>query len=398
MPVGFIIMQIGNPDLDKVCGEAIVPAMRDAGLDPKRVDKHNAGNLLKSEIINFIETAEIIVADLTNERPNCYLEVGFAMGIDKFSNLILTARADHQPDRHGRKEGDPKVHFDLAGYDVLYWSPADLGGFRTELEKRIRGRRAVLAPAAAAPKGFLWDEPWFSEHRKQSILGIGKTKLPGYMEVWASVFPSAEGLVQTRLLEAARESQIQTFGWPIGVVLDADADRPRPTVDGIQAEITDSSTMGRHTYDYWALRKSGDFFLLKSLFEDSGFAAPAENKIFFNTRIVRVTETLLYLARLYTRLSVNQTSVVHLRLRCAGLKGRAMAAAPGRVMFGDRKRVSGVNVIDTEITSSLAELQGRLPEHVKALLAPVFMVFEYFEVDDNTYQSIVNQFVAGRCT
>ena len=95
MSIGFIIMQIGNPDLDRVCAEAIAPAIEACGMQARRVDKHNEGGLLKSEIIQFIHGADIIVADLTNERPNCYLEIGYTMGIDKFKNLILTVRENH---------------------------------------------------------------------------------------------------------------------------------------------------------------------------------------------------------------------------------------------------------------------------------------------------------------
>ena len=51
-------MQIGNPELDQVCEQAIVPAMKARGLDPKRVDKHNQGGLLKSEIVSFIENSQ----------------------------------------------------------------------------------------------------------------------------------------------------------------------------------------------------------------------------------------------------------------------------------------------------------------------------------------------------
>lgn len=91
MSQAFIIMQIGSSDMDHACEQAIVLALRACGLEPKRVDKHNKGELLKSEIISFIENSDIIVADLTNERPNCYLEVGYAMGVDKFRNLVLTA-------------------------------------------------------------------------------------------------------------------------------------------------------------------------------------------------------------------------------------------------------------------------------------------------------------------
>ena len=68
MAQAFIIMQIGNSELDSMCEKAIVPAIQACGLEPKRVDKHNRGGLLKSEIIKFIQTTDIIVADLTNER------------------------------------------------------------------------------------------------------------------------------------------------------------------------------------------------------------------------------------------------------------------------------------------------------------------------------------------
>ena len=117
MKQAFIIMQIGNSELDKVYEDTILPALRANDLDPKRVGKHNQGGLLKNEIISFIENSDIIVADLTNERPNCYLEIGYAMGVDKFRNLILTAREDHLSESPNYKLGGPKIYFDLSGYD-----------------------------------------------------------------------------------------------------------------------------------------------------------------------------------------------------------------------------------------------------------------------------------------
>lgn len=138
-------MQIGNPGLDEVFECVIVPALRACGLEPKRVDRHNAGGLLHSEIIAFIEESDILVADLTNERPNCYLEVGYALGVGRFTNLILTAREDHRADSPNHRPGGPKVHFDLAGYDILFWSPDRLDVFRAELEKRVQRRLRMLS-------------------------------------------------------------------------------------------------------------------------------------------------------------------------------------------------------------------------------------------------------------
>jgi hypothetical protein len=140
----FVIMHIGDEDLDAVYERVMVPALLACDFVPKRVDRHNAGGLLYSEIISFIEESDFIVADLTNERPNCYLEVGYAMGIGRFTDLILTAREDHRVESPQHRRGGPKVHFDLAGYDILFWDPDRLDDFRAELEKRIQRRQHIL--------------------------------------------------------------------------------------------------------------------------------------------------------------------------------------------------------------------------------------------------------------
>lgn len=154
MEQAFLIMQFGNAQLDQVYAEVFRPAIVSCGLDPKRVDKHNQGGILKTEIDTFIQQAEIIVADLTNERPNCYIEVGYAMGLGKFTNVILSARQDHNPTHPTHIKGGPRIHFDLAGYDILFWDPSNLPAFRRELEARIQRRLPLIAQKkrATAPR------------------------------------------------------------------------------------------------------------------------------------------------------------------------------------------------------------------------------------------------------
>jgi hypothetical protein len=145
MQPGFVIMQIGNPELERVYESALAPALSACDFEPRRVDRHNRGGLLVSEIISFIEEAELVVADLTNERPNCYLEVGYVLGVGKLAGLILTARQDHDPESPSHRPGGPRVHFDLAGFDILFWDPERLDLFRRELEKKIQRRAELLA-------------------------------------------------------------------------------------------------------------------------------------------------------------------------------------------------------------------------------------------------------------
>ncbi len=256
MSDGFIIMQIGNKALDKVCKDAIVPAIKACGLEPKRVDKHNKGGLLKSEIIDFIERSEIIVADLTNERPNCYLEIGFAMGIDKFRNLILTAREDHNPARSNYVKDGPTIHFDLSGYDILFWHTNKLDLFRDELEKRIKRRRAILLPsnqASASP----WDNEWLKKNRNVAVPVLQSTEKKGFMEIRFALNDPKLSKTQQELDEAASTSTVSTFGWPIGIYMTAVPEyRTRPKVDGIVAQIF---VRDKKTLDYWAIRRNLDY-------------------------------------------------------------------------------------------------------------------------------------------
>lgn len=154
MDEAFVIMQIGDAELDALYENQIAPALESAGLTPRRVDRHNSGQLLKSEIVTFIDRAKVIVADVTNERPNCYLEIGYAMGQGKFENLILTAREDHHHSSESYSTAGPRIHFDLEGYDILLWEESDLVAFQSRLSETAERRKRIVTapkfPAAAA--------------------------------------------------------------------------------------------------------------------------------------------------------------------------------------------------------------------------------------------------------
>ncbi len=61
--------------------------------------------------------------------------------------------------------------------------------------------------------------------------------------------------------------------------------------------------LDRTSYDFWKLFRDGRFYTLLSLFEDSR----AESAVFWDTRSVRVTESLLLLNRLYRGLGASDT-------------------------------------------------------------------------------------------
>ena len=381
-------MQIGNSALDKVCVEAIVPALESCGLNAKRVDKHNEGGLLKSEIIKFIQEADIIIADLTNERPNCYLEVGYTMGIDKFRNLILTVREDHFPESKNYKQGGPKVHFDLGGYDILVWSPDRLDIFCDELKKRIQRRLAIITPKTEKVLSP-WNEEWITEQRTPAYDGLKKSGFSAGMEIRFSLSPPKPELNHQQLNEAARNSTISTFGWPIGVYLGNRPEYcPRPRADGLIAivPIEDNTS-----YDYWALKRNGDFYSLSSLFEDRR----KPDYIFADTRVLRAAEGLLYCERLYSNLGIDPSTRVHFALRFTGLKNRVLGVASSR-RFAPEEHRCIEDLTEPEITGSLQEIEVNMTKYVKQLLSPLFVLFEFYQISDSVYDDIVDKFLRGQ--
>ncbi|HBN95718.1 MAG TPA: hypothetical protein DDZ66_05415 [Firmicutes bacterium] len=290
-----------------------VPAIKACRLEPKRVDRDNLGGILNSEIMDFITKADIVLADLTYERPNCYLEVGYTIGVGKLRNLILSAKEDHNQDHPSHKNGGPKAHFDLAGYDVLFWSPEKSDVARNELTNRIQrrlainaGRRDVFVPS--------WNDEWVKRSKGKALEGLHAMERRGYMELRFALQSPKPDLHQVLLLSAMTKAQILTFGWSIGVAFDSRTSEwaPSPSSEGVAAEISSSGFGG--SYDYWALKRDGDFFLPCGLFEDT----QRENRRFIDTRINRVTEALLFCVWLYNELGVSTDVVVNMAVGHGG--------------------------------------------------------------------------------
>ena len=379
-----MIMQIGNKELDSVYYNAIEPAILSTGLSVKRVDKHNQGGLLKSEIIKFIQESEIIIADLTNERPNCYLEIGYAMGIDKFRNLILTVKDDHFQDHPNYMKGGPKIHFDLSGYDILAWSPNSLDSFKEKLIKRIKHRLFIISPQE---QELIWDNAWIQKHRGIAQDGLLKAGFEGSMEIRFALDPPKINVTQNDLYNAARSSEIHTFGWPIGVFLyNIPEEKPYPTNEGIVAEIQTES------YDYWTINKKGDFYSLISLFEDQ------RNKseyVFYDIRIFRVTESLLYCAKLYNHFDVGPFKNVYFAIRHSGFMGRVIIPSdPSTLVRKVHKSIE--NNSETSIVFRLDQIESNLVILVKDICTPFFELFDFFQVDHAYYENIIDRFVSGR--
>lgn len=248
--------------------------------------------------------------------------------------------------------------------------------------------RVVSITGATASNASLLDSPWFAREHAVASAGIGSLKLLGHMELRFGLHESIQKS-QIELLNAIRSSEIRTFGWPLGITLEnRDEYRPRPYGDGVRAEIAINSE--RLSYDYWAIAMNGDFYLLQSLFEDQR----KKNEIFFNTRIVRITEALLFAANLYENLGAPKQTPLNIRVTHRGLNGRLLtSSSPNRALSSASTTRESESQV--EIRTTLDELRPKLSSHVQKIASPLFMLFDFTTLADAIYADIVRRFAAG---
>ena len=119
-------------DIGKAIDEAIDKYNEEhpnAKLTPKRVDKQKGASYeIPGRVFSEIDQRRLVIADLTDEKPNVYCEVGYANS--KGIPFILTCHkrnpTDEPPWDRKTVTGN-KVHFDLAAYRYIsYNNPLNL--------------------------------------------------------------------------------------------------------------------------------------------------------------------------------------------------------------------------------------------------------------------------------
>jgi len=95
--------------------------VRRCGYVCEKVDESAFAGDIVARIQEGIRDARFVIADLSEEKPNVYLEVGYAWGLNK--PVILIAR-----------EGQ-RLHFDLSHHKCLFYST--IGRLSSDLERLI---------------------------------------------------------------------------------------------------------------------------------------------------------------------------------------------------------------------------------------------------------------------
>jgi hypothetical protein len=117
----FVAMPFSE-EFEDIYQFGIYAAVRRMGYVCEKVDESAFTGNIVDRITEGINKADFIIADLSVERPNVYLEVGFAWGLKK--PVILVA-----------KEGQ-RLHFDVSHHKCLFYRT--IGKLGESLEKTIR--------------------------------------------------------------------------------------------------------------------------------------------------------------------------------------------------------------------------------------------------------------------
>jgi hypothetical protein len=113
-----------NGEYDKRYRDVLVPAIKDAGLEPYRVDQDPSVTVPIDDIEKGIRESEICVADITTNNPNIWYEVGYAMANHKPVVLICA---------------DPRLHpypFDIRHRHIIPYKLHSLSDFE-QLKQEI---------------------------------------------------------------------------------------------------------------------------------------------------------------------------------------------------------------------------------------------------------------------
>jgi nucleoside 2-deoxyribosyltransferase len=95
MPRCFVIQPFDKGQYDKRYRDILMPAIREAELEPYRVDEDPSTTVLIEDIEKGIQESEICLADITTNNPNIWYEVGFAIANGRPVVLIC---ADPRPE------------------------------------------------------------------------------------------------------------------------------------------------------------------------------------------------------------------------------------------------------------------------------------------------------------
>lgn len=123
-PSCFVIQAFDGSTYDRRYKETIRPALLKANVDPQRADEILGLNPVIEKIETAIKSAAICVAEVSEDNPNVWLELGYALALNR-PTVILCDKAVRD-----------KLPFDVQHRPIIFYRTDSRSGF-DELEASI---------------------------------------------------------------------------------------------------------------------------------------------------------------------------------------------------------------------------------------------------------------------
>lgn len=141
MPRCFVIQPFDGERFDKRYKDVFAPAIRDADLEPYRVDKDPTTTVVIDDIKREIESSAICLADISTDNANVWFELGYAIASRR--NVVMVCS----------DERDTDFPFDVRHRSIIKYqtqSTQDFQRLQTAIVTKIQALQRSDATVGAA--------------------------------------------------------------------------------------------------------------------------------------------------------------------------------------------------------------------------------------------------------
>jgi hypothetical protein len=159
----FVIQPFDQGKYDELYRDLFAPAIKDAGLKPYRVDSDPSVTVLIDKIESEIRSAAVCFAEITEDNPNVWYELGFAISANKPVVMVCSEERTRFP-------------FDVSHRRIIRYSPRSPSQFqklKEEITKTLRSlERSEQVIQQIEEAGVLVDKEGLSTHERIVIITI----------------------------------------------------------------------------------------------------------------------------------------------------------------------------------------------------------------------------------
>lgn len=167
MATCFVMQPFDGGTFDNRYNEIIAPAVREAGLEPYRVDQDPSVSIPIQDIERGIRQAQVCVAEITLDNPNVWFELGYAIACGKEVVLICSdSRTTRFP-------------FDVQHRTIIRYttgSPSDFNKLKTGITDKIRAylKKAETLGTVSEMSQLVSDQAGFAQHEIVALAAVAQ--------------------------------------------------------------------------------------------------------------------------------------------------------------------------------------------------------------------------------